>query len=360
METTSTSTPLTQKPTPNILKEQLALFTREAMHTIEVGRFDPAKTNQALTEKTGQRLVAVDMGGDKIVANLFEVRDGKLQKLPELDLMLKSHHGEGYLEVLEQAATYATEQSIPVGVSYAGIMEGSKPVDGPNVTAFREELAERYNGDFAQLFPTLAGAQNDAIAGLIAGSTEAYRQNPHIQNVIYVINGSGIGGAVLKEGAIFTAEGGHIRVIDSLNVFHQQKKCGVFSTEYTCVEAVAGNKAGVEDQWYQRTGEKLSGREIEDRYKAGDQFAGELYDNSAIVLSHMIEGVASAFSIDLAKDSAAIVGHGGAFRFPGYGDRIVQVLAQHLGTKPTLILAKDFSENSCLDGAALAALSKIS
>lgn len=358
MDTTNTATPLTQKPIPTILEEQLALFTRDAMHATEVGQFNPAATSQALTEKAGQQLVAVDMGGDKIVANLFEVQNGTLQKLPGLDLALKSHHGEGYLEILEQAAAYAREHSIPVGVSYAGLMEGSKPVGGPNVTTFRNELSERYNGDFAQLFPTLAAAQNDAIAGLIAGSVEAYKQNPHIQNVVYVINGSGIGGAVLKEDTMFTAEGGHIQIADRLNIFNQQKKCGVFSPDYTCMERVGANKAGVEDQWYQRTQEKLSGREIEDRYKAGDQFAGELYDHSALILAHVIQGIASAFSIEIGTDSTAIVGHGGAFRFPEYGNRIQQILAQRINATPTLILAEDFSDNSCLEGAAFAALAK--
>jgi len=350
--------PITEKPVPKINTEQLSLFTQNAMHTTNAGTFELAEASRALAEKSSQQLVAIDMGGDKIVANLFTIQDGQLRKQPELDLLLKSRHGEGYLTILEQAAHFATERAIPVGVSYAGIIQGTRPMSGPNVTTFRHDFSTKYNEDFAQLFPTLTAVENDAVAGLIAGSVAAYKQNQHVQNVVYVVNGSGIGGAVLKEGTIFTAEGGHIAVLPSLNIFNQQKKCGVFSTEYTCIEAIAANKAGIENQWYQRTNEQLSGREIEDRYKAGDRFAGELYDNSAFLLAHMIQGVASAFSIDLAKDSSAIIGHGGAFRFPKYGDRVQQILEHHLGQKPTLILAKDFSENSCLEGAALAALAK--
>jgi hypothetical protein len=73
----------------------------------------------------------------------------------------------------------------------------------------------------------------------------------------------------------------------------------------------------------------------------------------------MIAGLAKAYAVDLKSSSTAVVAHGGAFKFPHYGERIRQILATHIGGEPQLLLAKDYvteGSNACLDGAAIAAL----
>jgi predicted NBD/HSP70 family sugar kinase len=140
---------------------------------------------------------------------------------------------------------------------------------------------------------------NDAEAGLIAASLEAIKREPQTRNVIYVINGSGLGGAVLKDTTVFTSEPGHIRVEPELNRFSQRKPCGVLGATYTCLEAVAASKAGIEDIWLQRHDEYRSGREIAAMFLSSNQLMLDLYDNSALVTAHVVKGLAKAFQLFL-------------------------------------------------------------
>ena len=94
-------------------------------------------------------------------------------------------------------------------------------------------------------------------------------------------------------------------------------------------------------------------------YKQGDAFAGELYEHSALVVAHVVQGVANVLNIDLADSTSAIVAHGGAFKFPSYGERVAQILSHHNEHDVQLIMTKDFTDpstNACLNGAAIAAL----
>lgn len=190
----------------------------------------------------------------------------------------------------------------------------------------------------------------------MASAFEAIKRYPETSNLIYVINGSGLGGAVLKENAIFTSEPGHVEVEARLNPFSQGKACGMFGGNHVCVEVVAAGKAGIEDLWLQQKGERLSGRDIAARYLDGDHIAGDLYDNSALVTAHVIKGIAKAFSFPKDFSRTIVVGHGGTFKVPGYGDRLRSILAANLPYVPTMLFTKDFSNNACLDGAAIAAL----
>lgn len=131
----------------------------------------------------------------------------------------------------------------------------------------------------------------------------------------------------------------------------------MYGATYLCLDKIGSNKSGIEAQWEARNG-YMRARDIEDRFKEGDIFAGELYDHSALVVAHMIVGTALALEIDLSNKATAIVCHGGAFKFPNYGDRIQQIIEKHIGSMPNLIMTHAYGSkdtNACLDGAALAA-----
>lgn len=118
--------------------------------------------------------------------------------------------------------------------------------------------------------------------------------------MIYLINGSGLGGAILAGDAVYATEPGHVKVASQLNPFGQSKPCGMDSARYPatpCVEAVAAGKAGVEDLWRQRTLRRLSGRDICARYRAGDALARALHDSSAQITAHAIQEMAKAFRL---------------------------------------------------------------
>lgn len=337
--------------------EQLDLFTVPALRIQALGNFTAAKAVEQLETQNSNSFIGIDIGGDKIGAQLYEVRDGLVIRDPAFNLQHSSNDGEGYMEVSEETARFAAQHKVPVGVSYAGPVDGTKPIDGPNVKRFLSLLEDRYDNDFGRLLPSLAALGNDAVSGLTESAVNLERTNPGIKNVIYLINGSGLGGAALVDGTLYAAEPGHIEAIARFNRWKRQEACGMGGATFTCIEKVAASKAGIEPTYAQITGEQLDGRAIEDRYRGGDQLAAALYENSTQIAAHAIAGLARALQISLNPDVTAVVGHGGAFKFPNYAERIQQHLTANDVYEPLVTTTYRFSDNACLDGAAtLAAL----
>lgn len=320
--------------------------------------FNSREAVEAIKASEGAHVIGADFGGDKGISQLFKVSNGIFAVDPAFKEYAQGNGGESYAEILRKTEEFAANHNIPVGISWGAPLDGTKPLFHPKVDVFLSELKDKYSGDFKKIMPHLGIVMNDGPAGLVSGAVEAYRTFG-AENVLFPINGGGLGMAVLKDGIIYSAEAGHVKAIDALNKYNQTTACGVFGAQYTCVEMLGANKAGIEVQWQARTGSYMRARDIEDRYKNGDEFAGELYDNSALIEAHLIAGVAQAFDIDLFDSKTAIVGHGGAFKFPAYGDRVVQILSKDKEDSPQFIMTKDFGNpdtNACLDGAAIAAL----
>lgn len=296
-------------------------------------------------------MLAVDIGGDKLIAACYRIRDGGLEQQPGA-ITRSSKGGYGYVELLADLAVKARRDRLPVGISFAGPTDGTRLVAAPNLPGLYHDL-DRYHRDFARLFPSVAVA-NDAEAGIMAASVEATARYPSAQHVIYVINGSGLGGAVLSSGTIFACEPGHVPAESRLNRFGQRKPCGLLGATHVCLELVAASKAGIEDIWQQRRGVALSGREIAARYLSGDPLALELYQDSALATAHVITGLVRAFRFR--PEHSCVVAHGGIFQVPGYGERVRSILTDGGVCPLGVLFTKDFSTNACLDGAALAAL----
>lgn len=315
--------------------------------------FDPRSSLGGLRASDGERAIAIDIGGDKLSASYFTVRDGRVTRTADL-LTRQGDGGAGYLEALAEVAALAAGEGVAVGISFAGPVAGTRLLAAPNLPDFAAEFRDACDSDFARMFPVVQVA-NDAVAGLMAGALEAVRRHPDAGDVIYVINGSGIGGAVLAGRDIYAAEPGHVAVAAPLNPFGQRRPCGLGEASRPCVEVVAASKAGVEDIWRQRTGRRLSGREISARYQADDELARELYGNSALVTAHVIAGLAAAFGLGAVPGRLVVVGHGGIFYVPGYADRLIGILGREIDHL-RFLLTRDFSANACLEGAAVAAI----
>lgn len=349
-------TSLRDLPVPGLLHEQLQRFTLRSLRTKHVRHFDAHASLDGLGASDGQRIIAVDIGGDKLSACYFTVRNGAVERMTEA-LACRGDDGVGYLAALAELSERARREAVPVGVSFAGPVDGTRLLAAPNLPAFLAEFRADYGGDFARLFSAIpVQVANDAVAGLMAGAVEAARHYPDARDVLYLINGSGLGGAVLVGNSIYAAEPGHVPVADALNPFGQRQSCGLDGAQYVCVEAVAASKAGVEDIWQQRTLTRLPGHEISVRYQAGDRLARDLYDNSAHVTAHVIRGMAAAFGLAADPGRLVVVGHGGIFFVPGYGDRISDILCEERGISPRFLFTRDFSLNACLEGAAIAAV----
>jgi predicted NBD/HSP70 family sugar kinase len=340
-------------PIPGLLPDQLREFTMESLRAKRVRHFNPHALLSGLRASDGGKIIAVDIGGDKLSACYFAVRGGTVKRAGDV-LSCQADAGTGYLAALVAVSERARREAVPVGISFAGPVDGTRLVAAPNMPAFLAEFQEAYGGDFARLFPSVQVA-NDAVAGLMAGAVEAVRRHPDARDVIYVINGSGLGGAVLAGNAIYAAEPGHVPVAAGLNSFGQRKECGLGGARYACVEAVAASKAGVEDIWRQHTRSRLSGQQISARYQNGDSLARELYDNSARLTAHVIQGMAEAFGLTADPRRLVVVGHGGIFFVPGYGDRIIEIMGS-ANKAPRFLFSREFAANMCLEGAAVAAV----
>ena len=349
---------LNQQPTTSLLPEQVLEFNTEALHAKAVRRFNARKVRTRLRAAEGNAVIVIDIGGDKLAASYFTVQNGNVQRVRDIVNRQGIGGGRGYLGALLEVHELAFREKVPVGISFAGPTDGTRLLAAPNLPFFIQEFGQDYGGDFANLFPEVV-VTNDAEAGIMAGALEAITRYPDTQDVIYLINGSGLGGSVLTGETIFAAEPGHIKVVSQLNVFDQHKLCGLGGAAHVCIEAVAASKAGIEDIWSQQTGEQLSGHEIAARYLDGEQLALQLYDNSAWITAHAIMGMAMAFQLLNDPDRLAVVCHGGIFHVPGYGDRMCMILGQELGHMPPVLFTKDFSSNTCLDGGAIAAAARL-
>ncbi len=339
---------------PKLIDSQIAKFTIESLRAIRTRSFDPHATLHTLSATRGAGVVAIDIGGDKLIATSYNVRQGTLIQEGK-PLVKEGTAGAGYIDVLEKVSALARTRLLPIGVSYAGPIQGSKVLAGVNIPVFMRDFQLRYNGDFANLHSQMT-LVNDAEAGVMAASLEAVRRYPAARHVIYVINGSGIGGAVLKDGAIYATEAGHIPAEGDLNSFGQQRPCGLLGATYVCLERVGASKAGIEDIWFQQREEKLTGKEIAAAYLAGDELALRLYESSALVTAHIVKGMAKALGLLREWDDTIVVGHGGTFHVPGYGDRVRSILEKDLSSETRMLFTNDFSSNTCLDGAAIAGM----
>lgn len=340
-------------------QDQINRFSFESVHAKSAGTFDIEKAAGALKEEIDSKVLGIDIGGDKLLAQSYAVTSDGLLSDESYYEKQKDRDGKGYLTALEKAASYANEQNIPAGISIGLPLDGTKPPqDSDKLPVLVNGLKSKYDDDFSKLpFEKLA-CLNDAPAGLICGALHANLTFAGVDTIIYLINGGGIGAAVLKDNEIIATEAGHVEVVAELNKYQAKSECGLFGAKYVCLESVASNKMGIEQIWKQETGNLINALEIERRFTANQpdgEFALELYDYSAFIAAHIVKGLAKTFGIDLNDPSVAIVGHGGAFKFPNYGNRIAQILEKN-GEKTKIILTKDFSDNACAEGAAIAAL----
>ncbi|MDB5184504.1 MAG: hypothetical protein JWN38_312 [Candidatus Saccharibacteria bacterium] len=350
--------PLTDRPVTPLLEEQLRYFTTEAMHVQPVMEFIPEKAAERLGIAEGTRLLGADFGGDKGAVRLFKIQNGQLVTQDDYKDDIQGDNGAGYLDTIKRAAAFAAEQGIPLGISWGAPLDGTKPLYHPKAKTFLEELQAEFGGDMAAISPSITSVVNDGPAGAIAGAMAAYQQTG-ADNVIFVINGGGLGSSIILNGTLYAAEAGHVEGIEALNTYHQTEPCGVYNATYVCLERLGANKAGIEAQWQAETGSYMRARDIEDRYKEGNQLAADLYEHSAEVVAHIIQGIADNQGMSLVDGKTAIVAHGGAFKFPHYGERIAQILAAHNDQAIELLMTKDFGaadSNACLDGSAIAAL----
>lgn len=141
-----------------------------------------------------------------------------------------------------------------------------------------------------------------------------------------------------------------------LNPFNQKSPCPLLDDRITsCIANCTGGRA-IEAIWLQQRGEVSSAKEVGILSQQGDDLALKLYDNSAKLASSAIRGMMQAFGLDQNSAPVTIICHGGMYEMPEYGTRVVQILQKSLKRNPFILFTKDFENDSCLIGAAIAAL----
>ncbi|MDO8269864.1 MAG: ROK family protein [Candidatus Levybacteria bacterium] len=345
---------LANRPLLSISEEQLSWINSENVHQKIVGEFNLKQAEEILRDSEEKMAYAVDMGGDKIVAQVFKAANGRMSAVGEI-MMSKSNGGKGYVAFLEEVANQALKKSVPVGLSIAGPIEGTVLHSGPNLQLFADEFELIYQSDFAKLFdhPT---ADNDAVSGLKAGAVESLLHFPQVKNVLYIIAGSGFGAAILKDNQIYALEPGHVAITDDMNIFGIEQACGVFGNDKPCIEKVASGKAGIEATYEKVTGLKKAGHAISDLARKGDDLALNLYDNSARMVSHVVKALGIMHGLFENPSEVSVVFHGGVFNVPGYTNRLEQYLSRDIDKSLQLLYTKSMGNNACLEGAAIAAM----
>lgn len=332
---------------PRHVPEQVATYRTEALITQPVCRFDATAAVAAL--QGDAEVIAVDIGGDKLRSARYRLRDGTLEHGDER--VMQSRGGAGYLEALEAIARDAARDNLPVGISSATKLHGSVIARTVNLPILRDEMRHRYGGDYARMFPGHSFVANDTIAGICGAVTLLARRGEPVQHAGFIICASGMGGAVIAGGVATHVEVAHVPLSPALNPLGQATPCGVEGRPWVCVERVASARAGIEDIWYQRTGERRDGRALGRLYEAGDELATVLYETSALAVAHAIVGLAERYRFP--DGESVVVLHGGNFEIARYRAAIPRHLAGIPGPHPRLVFSRDLTANACLDGAAI-------
>jgi len=304
---------------PELSEMQLGQFNCNNLRTHLAITFDPEKLLVAGQRRS--KVLAIDIGGTAIKAYEVRTEDGKIEcvlknKEDKVDV------GDNYYKFLKN---FPKKDWDHIAISVAGKVIDGELIESENFRGFVEDL--RQNGGFKYIYGEVF-VVNDAVAAAIGGYSLASSRFPEIENGILMINGGGIGGAVVNnDGEVIANEPGHIPVVDSLlNPNSVTKKCNFYDQEETCLERI-GSMREIEAQWEVLYHQKKTGQEIAELMYVGDNRALRLIDLAAFITATAFEGLRQANNINI--NNLVIIGQGGAFKIKGFGERVRQILLNH-------------------------------
>lgn len=348
---------LTLLPVPEMSLVQLQEFNLESLLARPSGKIELLQAAIKLKYSQDQEILAIDIGGTALKALVVSVKEGGVIEIDESQQIIfdKIGDGDNYLEALQKIAEMYP--NLPVAVSSAGVVENNALIACANASALVEPLLQA--GNFSGIFKKTVPLMNDAEAVVVAGAVGVAMRDQRARPTIGYIKSGGIGGAGIDAlGNRISLEPGHIPVIDKgLNPNNVTTLCHLFPEprwDHVCLEKIAASGAGIEPQWEKLTGQRLSGKEIAEEMYGGDFLALQLYNTSALISAHIIEGI--RVSLNFPLEDTVVVLSGGAFKTHGMADRIRQILTKH-GQPMELIRASDLGfSNAGMAGLAISAL----
>src|SRR4051812_8629392 len=118
---------LTKLPIHDCSAKQIDIFSKENLHSKELASFNPFKSSEILQECENSLVIVGDIGGDSVEIGKLIIKDG-YPSVQSDQKVLESSGGSQYVEVFEEAAELARKYNLPVGISYGGPLDGSKPL----------------------------------------------------------------------------------------------------------------------------------------------------------------------------------------------------------------------------------------
>src|SRR5437660_3222932 len=109
-----------------LVPAQLDLYTHESLHSKEIFSFNPQDLINQLQISAEQQVIGIDIGGSTISAARYTVVAGKLHEVYEYEGVKGRNEGVGFLDVLKEISKTAEENNLPVGLSIAGTLDGTK------------------------------------------------------------------------------------------------------------------------------------------------------------------------------------------------------------------------------------------
>lgn len=226
----------------------------------------------------------VDIGGTKTACAVYD-EDGKeifydcQPTLPE----------KGLDDLIDRIAARTCGKL--KNVSY-GVIACPGPLDIPNgkiiyiaTTGWKDlPVVEKFEKKFSFPFALL----NDCNAGALGAYALYARES---SSVVYISVSTGIGGGAVLDGKLYNGKGnaaeiGHLPVVGS----GLHCACG----KADCLELYASGK-GIENRYYDKTGDKKSCSEIVSMAKNGDKTAKEIFTKARKALAFAIRSVVAAF-----------------------------------------------------------------
>lgn len=241
-------------------------------------------------------VIGIDLGGSKIALGLVGPQDEILARRridTDADTGLQSVVERIAVEVAALGAALPPAESIAaVGVGAPGPLDHAKGelltlvnLPGISNTPFRRVLSERLSLPVALDHDAKVAALGEFHFGAGRGR----------DSMIYIVIGTGVGAAIIYEGALLygesnsAGESGHMTVDPRGRLCH----CG----SRGCLEAYAGGPA-LARQYAAQTGALISGHEIAARARSGDENALQVFHEAGRALGIAIASLAMTLNIE--------------------------------------------------------------
>ncbi len=283
--------------------------------------------------------IGIDLGGSKIALGLVSPADEILARR-----RIDTNAAAGLERVVERiadevealAATLTSEEAVAaVGVGAPGPLDHIKGelltlvnLPGISNSPFRRVLSERLALPVALDHDAKAAALGEFHFGAGRGR----------DSMIYIVIGTGVGAAIIYQGALLYGEGNSAGECGHMTVDPRGRPCHCGSRG--CLEAYTGGPA-LSRQYAEMTGDDITGADIAARARSGDVQALQVFTDAGRALGIAIASLAMTLNIETFVIGGSVAKAGDLLlepareTLPGYAFRAVservRVVASELG-----------------------------